>query len=635
MSSNSDALLNCLLHDLNLALPDHLKVRADGKNRQRAYPGIPGREYAILSLADSFLKKFEDEKAGDADALALSKFLACNESCKRSQAIDTSELTEIQAVALGEFKKYMYDFFFNPCPSTEIWKEGDPDQPDEEDDLSLREISLDGRFVAGIPVGILDDISDDIAMRMAPGPGASIGASGTSFYHKVAAGNLTCTDRSLYSLYKSETSRFHLWARTESIRFSHYGEALEVSGNKLTFVPKSREISRTICTEPSVNMLFQKGVGLRFEEQLVRKRGIDLRKQPFKNRDLAHIGSVCRTFGTIDLSSASDTISIGLLREVLPKEVFTLLMAYRSPNVTLPDGRDVELHMVSSMGNAFTFPLQTILFSSVVLGVYSALSLKVEYPFGDNLGNFAVFGDDIIVRREAYNLVVNILQRLGFVVNVDKSYNEGPFRESCGDDFLAGYNVRGVYCQTLKSKHDVYSLINRLNVWSANHGVLLATTMSLLLMRIGKKYNPVPPWEDDMAGVKVPWNMADLNGLSRDRHTASPRYYAYMAEPSSLSLLSLRDRLNMKRKTGKQRPEKKVRFNLPGVLLTAIGGYLREGKVTLRCDTPFFKKRIRIAPGWDYVDMLHSKFTSAGWQRWKNSFVRMNFYEDGSSGIEL
>jgi len=631
MGAYSHALFDCLVNDLRETLPDVDDDRLfRGNLKEDLGPfAKDARQFAALALLDSILKKFVDAKKADADEKALAKFMLMNQRCSEFKSIDVSNISEVEEIALGEFRREFYSFWFTPDITSFV---------SPEDPGFIREISENGTFYAGVPKLILDNVGDDIVEGMVPGPGASIGASGTSFYQKMASSRFSCTDRSLFSLYRGETSRYSLWAETEKIRSAHYGEFYEVLGSKLSFVPKSVEISRTICTEPLLNMLFQKGVGRALEKALLRRYGINLSTQPDKNRRLAHIGSRDGSYGTIDLSSASDSVSIGLLRCVCPPGILSRLMTYRSPNVVLPGGQTVQLHMVSSMGNAFTFPLQTILFSSVVLGVYSALGIKPTFPSSRRLGNFAVFGDDIIVRREAYDVVCSILRRIGFEVNASKSYNEGPFRESCGCDFWSGTNVRGVYCRSLGTKHDLYSLINRLNVWSANHGICLPRTLSYLVECAGVKLNPVPPWDDDAAGIKVPLWLADLRWLARSTDTGSILYTRYEPRPNTISLLRLGSRpqhpvtksplqfVKTKRVVNRNRGVVMI-SNPPGVLLSAVGGYLREGKIHLRQDLPYYKKRVALAPCWDWYDACRTSFTSDGWQRWCNDVVYSNLWK--------
>jgi hypothetical protein len=548
----------------------------DESRKIEAWPGISNREFASLALRSSILKKFEGIKATNADTLALQKFLEANTRCASFIDFNRDRITEIEEIALGEFSSEVNSFFYY-----------DWDTP------------------------ILS--AYDICQGIGIGPGASIGATGGSFYHKIAASPMTGTSRSLYNLYKGGVAeRYSLWRETEKIRSTSLGDFSLVQGNKLSFVPKTSEISRTICTEPLLNMLFQKGIGAVFEARLEERHGISLEVQPDKNRRLARIGSENGSFGTIDLSSASDSISLGLLRKVLPKQIMSWLYLARSPKVELPNGDLLDLHMVSSMGNAFTFPLQTILFACVVVGVYRTLGITPIHPKGEQLGNYAVFGDDIIVRREAYNLVVSVLNRIGFLVNNDKSFNEGPFRESCGSDFWSGYPVRGVYCRTLDSMQERYSLINRLNVWSSNHGIPLSGTVMYLLQSV--RFLPVPPWENDDAGVKVPLHLATKTKRSK-RYQGSIVYSRYMPKGMHLDLLDVGDRPMVSRK---------VRNNPPGILLSAVSGNLRDGRASFRMKRVFYQKRLAIAPCWDYRDPSRSTLTSEGWHRWVTFYAALN-----------
>jgi len=317
-----------------------------------------------------------------------------------------------------------------------------------------------------------------------------------------------------------------------------------------------------------------------------------------------------------------------MLRDVLPRLPLAWLCMARSEVTTLPDGSEVPLHMVSSMGNAFTFPLQTILFSCIVVGCYRALGIRPKFGRGDpnskgwyltpkdrnserfdTLGNFSVFGDDIIVCREAYDLVIRMLKYFGFQPNPEKSFADGPFRESCGQDYWSGYNVRGIYCQSLDSKHDTYSLINRLNDWAANHGVVLNHTMSWLFRQV--RFIPVPPWESDVSGIKVPLDFA--GPLRRDRHTKSIIYLRYVPRQKELSLLNV-DAL--------ARIPRGFYHNPPGILLSAVGGYVRNGSIVERQRQVRYTRRISISPCWDWWDPTHSRIlTSEGWRRWVTSSV--------------
>ena len=543
------------------------------------YPSVDSRTVAMQSQRKSLLKKFQDVKLPSADAKALELFLKINKSCSEF-AMATSSMSEIETIALGEAKDFIYRFFF----------------PDDQSD---------SRESGDLMILTLGQVTDNFGL----GNGANIGSYSTDFYSKVGTSRMAATSTALHALYMQAISSDPIWSDVESIRLLSRGCDI-VPGSRLSFVPKTTEISRTICTEPICNMLFQKGIGKVLERRLQQVLGIDLATQPDKNRILARLGSKDDSFGTIDLSSASDSMSLSLVREMFPKHVVALLEMTRSPLTTLPGGAEVELHMVSSMGNAYTFPLQTLLFSSLVYGVYRVLSIPMDRPFRRSLGNFAVFGDDIIVVRKAYDLTCRMLSLCGFSVNVDKSFNQGYFRESCGRDYWSGDNVRGVYIKSLKHISDRYSAINRLNVWSAQWGVPLPRTIRFLME--GLRMLPVPYDEMDVAGVKVPLSM--LKRQIVDKHTGGIRYRYLRIDSESYSMTDIQSR----------RPKLRGWISNPSaVLLAALAGTLRSGKVVIRKE---FRQstsyRFRSSSRWDYI------FTDEGvnpqfGERWK-SFVELN-----------
>lgn len=99
------------------------------------------------------------------------------------------------------------------------------------------------------------------------------------------------------------------------------------------------------------------------------------------------------------------------------------------------------------MGNACTFPVETLIFLSVALS--AVLTQRGLRPTPKNIkslaGQVAVFGDDIIVPVDCRELVVDALEVLDFKVNTHKSFWNGNFRESCGVDAFQGCNVTPAY----------------------------------------------------------------------------------------------------------------------------------------------------------------------------------------------
>lgn len=525
------------------------------------YPGAPARQYAMMSLARSLLKKFHnEERSSKRDNAALELFLKTNSACGEF-AYDTSMCTTPEAVALGEARDFIYTFFY-------------PNDSSGDQLLTLRKIS------EGFAVG----------------DGANIGTKSTSLYGKLALSSMAATSADLHDLYVQATfCGNRTWNLCETKRNRAYGREV-VQGSRLSFVPKSAEISRTICTEPVLNMLFQKGIAALLEGRLRQVVGIDLARQPDKNRTLARIGSETGKFGTIDLSSASDSMSLNLVRNMFPPSVTRWLERTRCPVTILPDGTKVTLHMVSSMGNAFTFPLQTLFFSALVLGAYKVCGITPTHPKGWRIGNYAVFGDDIIVDQRAYRLVCRLLEITGFTVNKDKSFNEGLFRESCGHDYYNGYNVRGVYIKTLLHAGDCYSAINRLNRWSARHRVPLPNTIEYLCQGLRKLY--VPFDEDDSAGVKVPRHM--LKNVVTSKFTGGIRYRFMMPRPRQVRLPDSAE-ISESQKARLSGIFGRWDYNPDGLLISLLHGSIRNRFVGLRSNVRHVVQSTRYSSRWDYI----------------------------------
>lgn len=136
-----------------------------------------------------------------------------------------------------------------------------------------------------------------------------------------------------------------------------------VRGNKFQVVPKSALIDRCIAVEPALNIFYQLGLGNSLRRRLQKATGWDLDHAADIHRRLARESSVSREFATIDLSNASDTVCYELVKLVMPPKWFEELNNLRSP-FTLVDGHWVKLEKFSSMGNGFTFELETLIFAA-------------------------------------------------------------------------------------------------------------------------------------------------------------------------------------------------------------------------------------------------------------------------------
>mgnify|MGYP001037204028 CR=1 FL=1 len=230
-----------------------------------------------------------------------------------------------------------------------------------------------------------------------------------------------------------------------------------VEANRVTTVPKSYKTDRVIAIEPDWNMFFQLGVGGLIRQRLQRW-GILLREAQEINRGLAKLGSWTNSLATLDMSMASDTVSLALCEALLPDDWLKVLLDLRSDYGILPDGDVVRYSKISSMGNGNTFELETLLFYVLTLAVCG----------NGNRARVSVYGDDIICPSEHADAVVDVLKQAGFTPNLTKSFSDGPFRESCGGHYWRGTDVTPFYLRQPPScQNDLIVLNNSIVTWLA------------------------------------------------------------------------------------------------------------------------------------------------------------------------
>lgn len=286
-------------------------------------------------------------------------------------------------------------------------------------------------------------IEIDRMMRHGPGATASLRGRGLVPSDKFEKSISLTID--LYPFYKSI-----LGANWHN---SQRSPAEIVGGNKFTTVPKSAKTDRGIAAEPTLNMYVQLGIGSYLRRRL-KRFGIDLNDQ-VANQELAQ-RAYFDGLATIDLSSASDSICYQLIVRYFPEDWVELLTLPRSHR-TYIDGTWHELEKFSSMGNGYTFELESLIF----LALCRCIVPEKEYS------DVGVYGDDIIIPAKYADQLVDTLKFLGFRVNKSKSFLAGNFFESCGSDFFKGVNVRPFYLRG--SKGDIpytVQIANKLRLYA-------------------------------------------------------------------------------------------------------------------------------------------------------------------------
>lgn len=273
-----------------------------------------------------------------------------------------------------------------------------------------------------------------------------------------------------------------------------------VKGNILFTVPKTSVIDRVACKEPDLNVYGQKAVGDYIRKRLLRKAHINLNDQSI-NQELARIGSIDGSLATIDLSSASDSLTSALVMWLLPSDWYALLSALRSPK-TFIDGKSHVNAMFSSMGNGFTFELESLIFWAI------AKTIQVRTK---TYGRISVYGDDIIVPAGCAGLLVQVLHWCGFKTNVDKTFIKGPFRESCGKHYYRGLDVTPFYLRRpIRDVSDLILFLNQYRQW------LIITEMDTVDNGWSEKNRFVRFWYNLAAFVpKVLWGGTDLTSRTQ------------------------------------------------------------------------------------------------------------------------
>lgn len=602
---------------LNSDLDNHLEIITS-----------PRQIFAINALKTSFLKKFQDFAEGEPGVTnsferherAVLKFLAANDKCAKWSINDVKQDPEIELV-WGETRAILNQV-----------------------------LAQDGFYTLTY---------HSIAMNLNTGPGKSVGVKDFSFYHKIGYDKMSASSTFIRDYYREIIKSTPLWSLSEEYRESHFGEIMIRDSSSLTTVPKNNQINRTICTEPSLNMMFQKAIGSVLDRALdthfgirYKSTSVDLARfydqsptlllglhqvsslpgfenrsgneelmesemkhfnlgemlQPDHNRDLARLGSTSNGFCTIDLSSASDTIGRNLCFNLLPKEIFGVLDKFRCKTAKLAEdiegldkGEEIQLHMMSSMGNGYTFPLETLIFASLVRAVYRVLRIPFIKPTKLTAGNFGVFGDDIICVTEAAELLMKSLEAFGFEVNTGKTFVQGPFRESCGGDYFEGVDVRGVYMKRLTTLQDKFKIYNLLRAWSETQQIKLPKTFAYLRELLGNKALPVRMVDPIDSGIRE--NLAQ----AMDYHlygSNAVKKIAYKKEGSYRYLYRRYEAVS--RHFDPRGSKLKLPPNEPALVLAWLRGELRDGLIITRFQRAVVRYKLCIAvyPSWTNYDVL-------------------------------
>lgn len=232
---------------------------------------------------------------------------------------------------------------------------------------------------------ILGEVPRLADLRPRFGPGATTQVKKRDACPRNKLGKRIACSRDLMPLATVLMDQMPAWALNAPhgpVQAPAYDVFLDVG--KLGFALKNALIKRVTVTEPELNGVYQLPIGDGIADRL-RRFGVDTRDQS-RNQRLACVGSITGALATLDLSSASDTIAIEVVYDLLPVDWAHFLSRFRTGTIVMGKTQ-LKLQKFSSMGNGFTFPLETLIFYGL------AYAASEDHGTTD----VSVYGDDIIV----------------------------------------------------------------------------------------------------------------------------------------------------------------------------------------------------------------------------------------------
>jgi len=325
------------------------------------------------------------------------------------------------------------------------------------------------------------------------GPGANTTVKRKTSVRRKLNTPLCCSKESFplaSRLSRCEHLEFKRW-------FDIWGE-IEVTEGELSFVPKDATILRPTIIESTFNTYMQKGVGRWLRLKLKDYSGIDLQDSQDLHQALARLGSITGLISTLDEVSASDMIACMLIFETFPPKWTDLLWSLRTGSVRYKAPNDevinLELEKFSSMGNGYTFELESLLFYAISVASIVLWGEKTSFPEFRSRNDVRVYGDDIIVPTVNFSAVKRGIELCGFVVNNSKSFCTGHFRESCGGDFLFGNSIRPFYIRDALTPARLVGFYNYLVAGDAAYRDQLCASILELLQLLSTKHKTPVYW---------------------------------------------------------------------------------------------------------------------------------------------
>lgn len=335
------------------------------------------------------------------------------------------------------------------------------------DDPRVRLVYHQACRKAIIALGRFDSSMFRESLRHGPGSTVRLKSSESSVEYKLA-GKPTVTAKALALGYLVLTEA-PLWVFNINREISPESVLVIEDNEKVTTVPKNAETDRVIAIQPDLNIYCQLAVGACIRHSLERV-GVNLNDQTINQRRACD-GSITGNLATVDLSSASDSITTQLVWDFIGNwsdldgridRTWWRVMETLRCETGMVDGKTFTWERFSAMGNGYTFELESLIFWALTVATCEVLGITPDVT---------VYGDDIICPVEALPLLQMVFAFCGFDFNEKKTHKDSPptaFRESCGKHYYNGVDVSPFYVdKPLDNDAELLLLANNIVRWAA------------------------------------------------------------------------------------------------------------------------------------------------------------------------
>lgn len=308
-------------------------------------------------------------------------------------------------------------------------------------------------------------------------------------------------------------------------------------------VPKDLKTPRIIAIEPVCMQYTQQAVG-RWIMHMIQSSSLINGAVRFTdqsvNQHMAVLSSSLRSHATLDLSEASDRVSLSGVRAMLQScpDILAAVEACRSTRAQIPSGEILTLKKFASMGSALCFPIESMYFYTIV--VHAILRHKGEAPTWRNVKNVSssihIYGDDIIIPIDETVPVLEALHTFGCKVNVNKSYWNGKFRESCGSDAFDGIDVTPIYVREMcpSSRRSSSGIISWISTCNQFYKLGMWKTANYMKNVIDQLMGELPIVAETSPGLGWFSYQGLPNNLRMCKHLHKPMVFTYKVTTSKI-----------------------------------------------------------------------------------------------------